>query len=147
MKAAAKLWLWVGVFVFGSLVAVVVWGLISSDDSQFSRSAVSTRTTLRLSGSQLLFNWQSFSGREVVVEFCTVTVASGQGTSCLVFSGGQRLGEINIDAATFDPESSAWVAKTCQGRDPKATCSVRLSGTIRKADSGSPLLIRAKILL
>ena len=106
-----------------------------------------TSEVVTMSGPQFLLNWQSFPGREVLVRFCTIRAVVTRGTSCLVFDGARRLGEIEIENETFDLESRTWADKNCTGVEPSVRCSIRLSGFLKKKRAGSPVIVRGKVLL
>lgn len=100
---------------------------------------------LRLSGSQFLLNWQSFPGRRVVVEYCTIQVTMEDRVLCQVFAGASETGAILLGRETLDQKSAEWAKRTCASLTPLRVCSSRVTGVIRKGDDGRPVLEQASI--
>ena len=106
---------------------------------------VATSPRLRLSGKQFLLNWQSFAGREVLVEYCTIVASDASHVTCRVFDGQMEMGYVLLDVGTLDPASTAWARQTCATSRPTRNCTSKVSGTIRKGDDGRPVLDHAAI--
>lgn len=100
--------------------------------------------SLRMSGPQFILNWQSFPGREVLVERCTVTVSADGQVTCRVIEGADEMGQIVIDPETFDAASAEWAKRTCVGTRPPQACTTRVSGVIKRRSDGRPVLEEVK---
>src|SRR5215211_7151891 len=62
-----------------------------------ARPSASLVPPLRLTAQQMLLNWQSFPGRHVTIEFCTVRASAEGKFTCVILDGSREAGFVVLD--------------------------------------------------
>lgn len=122
-----------------ALVAFYIFQQLQSWGPQSSPDLPS----LRLTGQQALLNWQSFPGRRVAVEFCTLGVSPEGRVICRILDGAREAGYIALDEETLDRATADWADSKCAAARAVRGCTVRVTGVLRKGRDGRPVLERA----
>lgn len=131
--------------ILGSIGVVGLYATVHILRPDEPPHAAAPISRLRMSGPQFVLNWQSFPGREVVVEHCTILVAPNSEITCRVIDGAREMGAIGLDAATLSPADIDWARRTCATPGLSRSCSSRVVGVIRRGSDGRPILDQASI--
>jgi hypothetical protein len=109
------------------------------------RRQVPTTRPLRLTAQQALLSWQSFPGRYVAIEYCTLQTAADGRLLCRIFDGSREAGFVLLERSSIDAKSAEWMIANCSTQPPSRDCTVRVSGTLRKGTDGRPVLEEASV--
>jgi hypothetical protein len=132
---------WASALLLGAVVLLAAFMFVRQ-----MKESVTTRDVipvLRLSPQQLLLNWQSFPGRTVMIEYCTVRVLPDGELRCVLIDGAREAGYVELDRKTVEPATADWAAATCSGKAAARACTTRVTGVLRRGPDGRAFLEQA----